>query len=77
MAEPGKIKAQNSDAIICQRARDFGRGKDVLGAGKAVRKKRIGSRCAARHFQTSGKLLTEATHKRDTLCRHGLASLPS
>ena len=43
VAETGEVEAQHAEAPVRKRARDAGRGREVLGAGEAVREQRGGA----------------------------------
>ena len=71
-AEPGEVEAQHGDA---ERGEPFGHalgGTDVLAAGKAVRKQRVGARLAGRTIEQRGKFLALGVGKIEALGRHAL-----
>jgi hypothetical protein len=71
-AEPGEVEAQHGDA---ERGEPFGHalgGVDVLAAGKAVRKQRVGARLAGGTIEQRGKVLPLGIGKIEALGRHAL-----
>src|SRR5262249_19504407 len=74
-AEAGEVEAQHGDAERGQAVGDALGGPDVLAAGKAVRKQRVGARLLSEALEERGKLLCMGVGKIETLSRHAL--LPS
>jgi hypothetical protein len=71
-AEPGEVEAQHGDA---ERGERFGHalgGVDVLAAGEAVRKQRVGARLAGGAIEQRGKCLPLGIGKIEALGRHAL-----
>src|SRR5262249_56095878 len=69
-AEPGEVEAQHGDAERGQAVGDALGGPDVLAAGKAVRKQRVGARLLAGPLEQPGKLLSVRFAKIETLTPH-------
>jgi len=74
-AEPGEVEAQHGDAERGQAVGNALGGLDVLAAGKAVRKQRVGARLLAGAVEQRGKLLSVGVGKIEALSGHAL--LPS
>ena len=73
--EAGEVEAQHGDAERGQAFGDALGGPDVLAAGKAVRKQRVGARLLVGAVEQRGKLLSVGVRKIEALSRHAL--LPS
>ena len=65
VAEPGEIEAQHRDTARRQRAADARGRRDILAAGKAVGKQRVGAHLARslRQFQQAGQLFARGIPK--------------
>src|SRR5262249_46789627 len=70
--EAGEVEAQHGDAERGQAVGNALGGPDVLAAGKAVRKQRVGARLLAGAVEQRGKLLSVGIGKIEALSRHAL-----
>src|SRR5262245_5100403 len=71
-AEAGEVEAQHGDAERGQAFGDALGGVDVLAAGKAVRKQRVGARLLGGAVEQRGKILSAGVGKLEALGRHAL-----
>ena len=69
-AKPGEVEAQHGDAERGESVRDALRGMDVLAAGKAVGKQRVGARLPVGAIEQRGKFLPLGVGKIEALSRH-------
>jgi hypothetical protein len=70
-AKPGEVETQHGDAERGEPVGDALRGTDVLAAGKAVGKQRVGARLPGGAIEQRGKFLPLGVGKIEALSRHG------
>src|SRR5262249_32962804 len=71
-AEPGEIEAQHRDAEPGQAFGDAFGGVDVLAAGEAMRKQRVGARLPGRAVEQRRQIVAVGTGKIEAFSRHAL-----